>query len=160
MISLIGFMGAGKSAVGKKLSKRLGITLIETDKEIEKRHGSIDRIFSEMGEKHFRKLESQIIRKIPANCIISAGGGAVLDKSNVAVLRRNLVIWLRASPKEIWKRTKGKRPLLKGKFSNISKLLRKREKLYFNASDVIIDTDGRTAKSVADGIAKIIGLIV
>ena len=113
MISLIGFMGAGKSAVGEKLAKRLGIKLVETDMEIEKLHGSIDRIFSEMGEKHFRKLESQIIRKMHANCIVSAGGGAVLDKSNVAVLRRNLVVWLRASPRRYGDAPKGNAPFSK-----------------------------------------------
>lgn len=156
MISLIGFMGTGKSAVGKRLAKKLRLKLVETDKEVEKRHGSIDKIFSRMGEMGFRKLESSVIERIPKNCIVSTGGGAVLRKSNVAILRRNLVVWLRTSPGEIWKRTKGKRPLLKGKFSNVVKHYRRREKLYFNASDIIIDTDGKTTESIAEGIRKIV----
>lgn len=159
MITLIGFMGSGKSAVGKKLAKKLRLRLVETDNEIKKQYGSIDKIFSQMGEKKFRKMESSVIKRLPRNAVISTGGGAVLRKSNVAVIRGGFVVWLRASIREIWRRTKGRRPLLKGKYQNIVRLLRRREKLYFNASDIIIDTDGRSENEIAEGIAKIARVI-
>lgn len=159
MITLIGFMGSGKSAVGKKLAKKLRLRLVETDNEIKNQYGSIDKIFSEHGERHFRELESSVIKSLPRDAVISTGGGAVLRKSNVTVLRGGFVVWLRSSPREIWRRTKGRRPLLKGKYQNIVRLLRRREKLYFNASDIIIDTDGRSENEIAEGIAKIARVI-
>ena len=89
-IVLTGFMGAGKTAVGKELAHILGMKLIDVDTEIEKSEQiTINEIFSQFGEPRFREIETAMIKKIAAakNLIISTGGGAVLKQENMEILR-------------------------------------------------------------------------
>jgi shikimate kinase len=161
-IALIGFMGAGKSAVGKVLAEKLGKKLVEMDTAIVRKSGkSIPQIFSE-GEIAFRELEIDVVKKLASgrNQIISCGGGVVLNKINIDRLKiDSLIVWLTANPAIILKRTetdKSTRPLLKSdsKIADIRELLRFRKPYYERAADIKIDTSKLDVKTVADQIIK------
>ena len=117
-IVLTGFMGAGKSATGKILARKLNLEFIDTDSIIEERAGqSIKKIFSLQGETFFRSLEKKMIAGVAEKdgVVIAAGGGAILDPANRKNLKKNgTIIFLMVSPGEIRKRVAGdaSRPLL------------------------------------------------
>ncbi|MGB9846123.1 MAG: shikimate kinase [Desulfotomaculales bacterium] len=159
-IVLIGFMGTGKTAVGRRLAGRLGREFVDTDAEIERVTGkSIPQIFARDGEKRFRSEERLVIQKFSRRegLVISTGGGAVLDLENVADLKRNgVLICLKADPEVIYQRVKGKkhRPLLlkKGNLKDqILKLLDER-KLSYDVADYTVDTSQRPPDRVVDEI--------
>src|SRR3990172_8926870 len=104
-ITLVGFMGTGKTTVGRILAARLGYKFVDVDEEVEREQGvSISHIFSELGESYFRLLERDVIRALSAKegHVISAGGGAVLDGRNVDDLRRGgPLVCLAATPDAI-----------------------------------------------------------
>jgi shikimate kinase len=147
-IVLIGFMGSGKSTIGKVLSQQLEMDWIDTDIFIENKMGmSIDQIFEKYGEEDFRNIECSVIEEISEtkNKIISCGGGSVLNKENISNLKKNgKIIWLQAEVEDIYKRLKEdqSRPILKGKMKKeyISELLQERESYYLEASDMSIHT--------------------
>lgn len=148
-IALIGFMGTGKSSVGRALAKRLGRKFIELDCLIEQNAGqSIPEIFQHHGEIGFRELEIQTVKVIAReeNVVIACGGGVVLNKINVDRLReRGVIIYLTASPATILKRTSRDRlarPLLnvEDPIMRIKELLKFRKPLYESAADVTINT--------------------
>ncbi len=97
-IVLIGYRGAGKSAVGEKLAARLGKEFVDADDLLEKREGRrIREIVESQGWQYFRALEKEILSEVAArdNLVIAPGGGAVLDMANVKALQKNgLIIWL------------------------------------------------------------------
>ena len=137
-IALIGFMGSGKSTVGRALSGLFGLAFAETDAMIEEAAGMpIPEIFSRFGEAHFRELESRCIAQAAAmsGTVISCGGGAVLRRENVDALRKNsLPVLLTASPATILARTQAdtSRPLLSGKktAADIEGLIAARQSAY------------------------------
>jgi shikimate kinase len=156
-VALIGFMGVGKSAVGKVLAERLGKKYIEVDSLIVKKAGkSIPQIFREEGETAFRELEIEAIKAIASgnNQIIDCGGGAVLNKINIDRLKQNaVIIWLTTSPEVILKRTAQDgdgRPLLKEKktASEIEALYSLRIPYYEHGADITIDTTELDVESV------------
>lgn len=159
---LTGFMGTGKTAVGRALSHILGMKLIDIDAEIEKASGkTIPDIFRESGEAGFRELETEIIRKHAAagGHIISTGGGAVLKEENMEALRKNGVIFcLSAEPGTILKRLSGNddRPLLNAddRLLKIIELMEHRKPFYEKAG-IMIDTEKKTPMQVAGEIAGI-----
>lgn len=164
-ISLIGFMGSGKTTVGRLLADRLKLNFIDIDKVIEERVGmKIWEIFDKYGEEYFRILESQVIKEVLSkayNAVIACGGGAVIREDNVNILRKNsIVVYLRISVDEAYKRLEdcSDRPLLKvdDKLGAISKLLRVRESLYLRAADKVVDVDGRTPEEIVDYIIKLL----
>jgi len=148
-IILTGFMGSGKTAVGKRLAKRLGYTFLDTDLLIEEKTGkSISDIFSKDGEDYFRDIETLILTELTGinDHVIATGGGIVTRKENIRRLRElGFIIWLKASPETIFKRvsTKTHRPLLKvdNPLEQIKRLMSQREQSYSEA-DLTIDTDG------------------
>lgn len=149
-IVLIGYRGAGKSAVGRRLAARLGRTLVSTDAEIVKRaHRSIPEIVAQDGWEYFRDLESDICRELANRdqLVIDTGGGAILQAHNVEVLKKNgTVFWLEASVGTITKRIGGdtQRPSLTGTKSfvdEIQDVLRERTPKYQAAADHVIRTD-------------------
>jgi shikimate kinase len=158
-IVLTGFMGAGKTAVGKELAHILGLKLVDVDTEIEKSEQiTINEIFSQFGEPRFREIETAMIRKIAAgkNLIISTGGGAVLKPENMDTLHENgVVVCLMASPETILKRTSTSddRPLLKveNPLQKINQLLTFRKPFYEKA-DIMIDTENKTPLQIAEEI--------
>lgn len=160
-IVLTGFMGTGKTEVGKELLRLTGFTLIDADEEIVKSQGMpITEIFRQFGEPYFRDIETKIIKEISKrkNAIISTGGGAVLKEENMSVLRENgIIICLFASPETIIKRTgnDNSRPLLQVEdpLKKIKELLDYRTPFYEKA-DVMIDTEGKSPFEIAEEILK------
>ena len=155
-ITLVGFMGTGKSTVGRILAKKLGYRFIDVDEEIEREQGvSISHIFSELGEPYFRQLERVLIKTLSLRegLVISAGGGAVVDESNIEAMKQGgTLVCLTASPDEIMKRVgkSNNRPLLQvpDPMAKIMELMSKREPFYRKA-DFMVDTTTMSAEEVA-----------
>ncbi len=146
-IVLTGFSGTGKSSIGKRLAAFLHKDFYDSDMEIERDMGmSIPDIFQEYGEKEFRLKEKEKIREIALrkNCVISTGGGVVLDHSNMEALAADgIIVCLTARPEIILKRVKRdeNRPLLQegDQYEKILRLMKEREEYYKNA-DIYCDT--------------------
>ena len=159
-IVLIGFMGTGKSIIGKKLSERLNLELIDTDCLVEKKMKmTIAKIFEKYGEEKFRHIEAGIIKEVSRkkNKVIACGGGACLRIENIENLRKaNKVILLQASASVILDRIKEdtNRPILKDKMtiSAIEEILEERKGSYHRAADIVIDTDNKTPLEIVDEI--------
>ena len=159
-IILTGFMGTGKSSVGKELSTIRNIGFIDTDEEITKRFGSINELFENHGEEYFRQCEREIIIQVAksAEVVIATGGGAVMDPDNVKVLEGSGEIFcLTANPEEVVHRLTssgevGVRPLLdvEDPYDAISKLLATREDIY--KQFVEFDTVGKSPSEIAHEI--------
>lgn len=160
-ITLCGFMGSGKTTVGKKLAGMLGYDFIDTDAEIEKCAGMpISEIFKKMGENCFRRMESDIIKKLSRfdNQVISVGGGAVINSENAHKLKSfSMLVFLDIDADTVLKRLSGDdtRPLLSGsdKYWKVTALLSQRRPIYIAVADMIIDGRG-DAKHVAEKIAE------
>jgi shikimate kinase len=160
-IVLTGFMGTGKTEVGRVLAQRLGYVLIDVDEEIEKEQKmKISDIFSRSGEPAFRDIESAMIRKLAqlGRAVISTGGGAVLRQENINSLRsKGVIVCLTASAETIFGRTKrsNDRPLLKvdDPLGKIKELLVFRQPCYKKA-DIAIDTEGKAPVEVAEEIIE------
>jgi shikimate kinase len=158
-IVLTGFMGTGKTAVGRELSRLLNMKLVDVDTEIEKyEQMTINEIFKQFGELRFREIETEMIRELSErkDVIISTGGGAVLRQENVDILRKEgIIVCLMATPETILKRTShsSHRPLLQVEdpFGKIKELLDFRRPFYEKA-DIMIDTDGKTPRQIAEEI--------
>ncbi|TET26383.1 MAG: shikimate kinase [Dehalococcoidia bacterium] len=159
-IALIGFMGVGKTAVGRVLARKLKRKFVELDSLIERRAGkSIPEIFREEGEVAFRKLEIEVTEAVSrnGNQVIAAGGGVVLNKINIDRLKEDsLIVYLTAPPKVILKRIEagGERPLLEvtNPTLTIQELLSFRKPFYERAADIKIDTSRLDIDSVVDEI--------
>ena len=160
-IVLVGFMGTGKSAVGKRLANRLGMTFVDMDTVIEERAGKpIPRIFAEEGEPRFRAMERELARELSgqSGLVIACGGGVVLNPDNVLDFNRSgLVVCLTATPEVIFERTSRarNRPLLEeqDRMRRIRELLEKRQALY-DAIPHQVDTSVIPADAVAQRIAE------
>jgi shikimate kinase len=155
-IALVGFMGTGKSTVGRHVAEELHFTFIDTDELIERAAGKpITRIFSEDGEPAFRQLESAVVHQLESRekCVIATGGGLIMNPTNLESLKRHaLVACLWASPDAIWQRTRHQthRPLLncEDPLAKIRSLLASREPFYRQA-DVLVNTEFRSIRDVA-----------
>jgi 3-dehydroquinate synthase len=161
-IVLIGFMGTGKSEVGKRLAGELGWSFEDTDLWIQKRAGrTIPEIFKQSGEAHFRKLERDVVAELAdrKSCVIATGGGVVMNPVNLRRLKRNgTLIGLDASPDAILSRTAGpSRPLLQHgrRMERIQKLLKARRP-YYRLSDHRIDTTHKTPEFVVKMVRDIV----
>lgn len=161
-IFLVGPMGAGKSAVGRHLARALHLDFVDSDDEIESRTGvDIPFIFEKEGEDGFRKREAAVIDDLSQRegVVLATGGGAVLLPENRNHLGgRGLVVYLYTSVDQQVSRTaKGReRPLLEGGNPRhiLEDLLETRDPLYREIADVVVDTDGRKVRSVADEIIE------
>ena len=160
-IALIGFMGAGKTAVGYALARKLNKQFVEIDSLIEKKAGkSISDIFQQEGEITFRELEIETTSEVSRgkNLIIACGGGIVLNKINIDRLRQEaIIVYLTASPWKIFERTKRsrtRRPLLEvaDPALTIRELMKFRKPCYERASDIQINTSKLDIDSVAEQI--------
>ena len=142
---LAGFMGTGKSALGRQLAKRWRRRFYDTDELVEKLAGvSIADIFAEHGEEHFRALERQVVESLlPVNgAVIACGGGLVVPPGMGELVRsKGIVVTLFASVDTILRRTAGnsRRPLLKGDDpeAKIRDLMKKREQAYMTPDEVL-----------------------
>lgn len=163
-IILIGFMGCGKTTIGRILSKRIGVKFLDTDYQIEKRvMMKIGDIFGKLGEEYFRKIESDIIRTISKNFsgVISTGGGSVLNKSNVKNLKSTgKLIYLKSSAENILynlKRSTKVRPMLKQNLNinYIQKFIKARNEIYTKVKDFEINVDDLSIDQVINSIIKL-----
>jgi shikimate kinase len=158
-IYLVGFMGTGKTVVGKLLAERLDKEFIEMDEVVQERQGKeIVDIFAQEGEGVFRKLESELLRELSTACdlVISCGGGLICNEDNLELLKKSGTVFsLMASAATVYERTKKytHRPLL-----NVDKPLDKIEKLlaarapYYSQAHHSIDTDAISPDEAADKI--------
>ena len=159
-IALIGFMGTGKTSVGRLVAEQLHYDYVDTDEVIQTNTGrSITDIFTKDGEPAFRALEEKVVGELASrtNTVISTGGGLPVNPENLASLKHHaLVVCLWSSPEKIWERVRyqSHRPLLHDADpqQKIRDLLAAREPFYKQA-DVLINTDLRSAREVAQQIA-------
>lgn len=165
-VAIFGFMGVGKSSVGRRVAEALGMEFVDLDETIVADAGmEIPSIFRERGEKGFRELEKEATRMIAARdgVVIACGGGTVLDEDNLEALRRNSkMILLTADPETILRRVEADgdtRPLLSAeeKVKPIARLLGQRMPRYLEASDKVVDTSGKTQAQVAREIIEYLG---
>ncbi len=160
-VFLVGPMGAGKTTIGKLLADDLHLEFIDVDREIEARAGvDIPWIFDREGEAGFRLRETAVLSELSRvdRALISTGGGAVLVPENRKVMSSTgIVVYLHTSVDEQARRTSRdrKRPLLQNDDPAriLADLMAMREPLYREVADIIVDTDGRSPKSVAQDIA-------
>lgn len=155
-IILIGFMGTGKTSVGRKAAHILKMDFIDTDLLIEKSLGmTIPEIFSGFGENFFREKEGQIAREVANknNTVAATGGGIVLNPMNIKVLGgTGTIVWLNAPPELIYERIKSdtNRPLSYNKsIEDIKDIYSKRYHLYEKYCDFCIDISGKSIETIA-----------
>lgn len=162
-IYLVGFMGTGKSTVGKALAKVLNKEFKDLDELIEEREKiKIVEIFEQFGEQYFREVETAVVREISEkeNLVIATGGGVVVNEENFSLLKKSgTLITLVASPEAIYERIKDstERPLLnvENPLDTIKRMLFERA-YYYIKSDFIVDT---TEREIDDIISEICELI-
>ena len=158
-LALIGFMGAGKTSVGRLVADQLRLDYLDTDELIQSRTGrTINDIFAKDGEPAFRALEHQVTEELATRerTLIATGGGLPTRPENLDSLKKHaLVVCLWASPEKIWERVKNQthRPLLHGPEpqKKIRDLLAAREQ-YYRQADVLINTDIRSVREVAQQV--------
>lgn len=168
-VVLIGFMGAGKSSVGRALSEQLGWAFEDLDECIERREQrKIAEIFRESGEAGFRKAEHAALKDLLANIksgeekIVALGGGAFSQEKNARVLGADgaMTVFLDAEPHELWKRCRGQedveRPLL-GSLESFCELYAARRPYYLKAR-VRQETAGKTIVQIAAELVEVLGL--
>jgi shikimate kinase len=160
-ILLIGFMGSGKSTVGRALAERVHRPFVDLDEAVVVQAGkSIASIFADDGEEAFRARERSALMslsRLPSS-VVACGGGVVLSEENRALLRRSgTVVYLRVSAEEALARIGdlSGRPLLVGGGAALAPaLLASRETLYEASADVVVSTDGRTILDVVEDVAR------
>jgi shikimate kinase len=151
-------MGAGKTTVGRLLADAWGVTLRDTDQDVEAAEGrSVSDIFVDSGEGYFREREHDAVLRALAehDGVLALGGGAVLDPRTREALAPHRVVFLRVGLSDAVKRVGlgHGRPLLLGNVrSRVKALLDERLPIYLSVADVVVDTDGRTAAEVADDV--------
>ena len=170
-IILIGYMGAGKTTVGRALSKELGIPFYDLDWYIEsRRHKTVSEIFAEQGEDTFRKIEHNMLHEVAEfeNVIISCGGGTPCFFDNIDYMnQQGQVVYLKATPEVLYQHLmmgKGERPLLKGKSKEelmtfIREQLEKREPFYEKAQytlDVSVMDNNDKIKTTIENLKSLL----
>ncbi|MFA5527060.1 MAG: shikimate kinase [Peptostreptococcales bacterium] len=171
-IFMIGYMGSGKTTVGKELAQLTGFDFIDTDKKIEeKTNMKISTIFEKAGENYFRDLETILLKEIREedHAIVSCGGGIILRDENIRIMKEmGKVIFLKGSVKTLLDRIRydKTRPLLTAMFYNDmeeSELneyeifeieLNRRMAAYLKAADIVINVDGKTPDEIAEEILQ------
>ncbi|NOR67460.1 MAG: shikimate kinase AroK [Woeseiaceae bacterium] len=159
---LIGPMGAGKSAVGRQLARMLHLNFMDSDDEIESRTGvDISFIFEKEGEEGFRKREGKVIDELSKidGLVLATGGGVVVDPQNRSNLgARGFVVYLYTTVEQQLVRTrKGRdRPLLENgdRRQILEDLMTERDAMYREIADLVVETDGRKVKAVANEILE------
>jgi shikimate kinase len=161
-VALVGYMGCGKSTVGRMLARSLGWSLVDLDRDIRRREGrSIPEIFSESGEAHFREVEHQVLadaldrKNGEAELVIACGGGVVLDPRNRELLREAKTVFLHEDLEALYERTRGKgRPLAAGGYGVFEQRYQERLPLYREVSGLRIHVGNRPARKVAREIER------
>lgn len=162
-IVLIGFMGSGKTTVGKSLEEKTDMVFVDTDELIEAYEGcKISEIFADKGETYFRGLENETLKNLLTstdNKVISTGGGIITNQANIPLLKQlGKVFYLRIKPETVVERLEGDktRPLLIGedKLVKVEQLMTDRKELYEMAADTTIDADYLLVNEIVDIILE------
>lgn len=162
-IILIGFMGCGKSSIGIRLSYRLRMTVLDTDKLIERQNRmSVSEIFDRFGEEEFRGMETKCLERLlqePEAQIIAVGGGLPLRERNRELLRQlGTIVYLRVTPATVCQRLSGDatRPLLQGADpeGKVRRLMAERAGIYESAADFAVDVDGKEMDEIRDELLE------
>jgi shikimate kinase len=154
-VVVIGPMGAGKSSVGKRVAKALGVPFTDTDRVIVREHGPIPGIFADRGEPAFRALEAQAVRAaLATGGVIAVGGGAVTHAETRRVLRGARIVLLTVSPEAVADRIAGSdRPLLaNGGIDAWQTIMDERAATYAELAHVVVDTSRRPMSRVVDEV--------
>lgn len=164
-VIMIGFMGAGKTTVGKALAEKQKVPFLDTDQLIEEKAGmTISRIFEIQGEEAFRKMETSVLEdllKRNDQTVISVGGGLPLRDENRELLRKlGTVVYLQVKPETVLERLKG------GPYQThaagrrcrrtVRSLLEYRTPLYQKAADLVVDVDDKTVSGIAEKIIELL----
>ncbi len=148
--------GSGKTTVGEILSRDLSVPLVDTDDEIVKAHGEINKIFADFGEQYFRDLETEECKKLSLkDAVISTGGGTLIREENREILKATgKIVYLRTKVETIEKRLSGDdtRPLLKT--GSVQDLFSRRRGIYEGAADITVDTDDLSPEEIARRIEE------
>ncbi|MBN1901790.1 shikimate kinase [Candidatus Sumerlaeota bacterium] len=162
-IILVGFMGTGKTVVGKELAQALDFKYIDTDLMIEaEAKMTIPEIFKNLGEDAFRKMETEALKRVShlKKYVVATGGGIVMKNENIDLMKKTgMVICLTATPEIIYNRTRenSDRPLLQtpDPMKKIISLLKFRESQYQIAADFTIDTSNLAVKTIVETIISL-----
>lgn len=167
---LVGYMGCGKSSVGKRVAEESGAMFLDTDAWIEEKEQiSISQIFATKGEAYFRDLETQCLQELlldaqkDSSCkkLISVGGGLPVREENRKLLQKlGVVIYLKATPETIYQRLKGDttRPLLQGEnpLQKIKDMMLQRESKYMDAANYVVSVETKGIEEVVEEIKDIL----
>ena len=167
-IVLIGFMGAGKSTVSREIARTTGREEIDLDSYIVEKEGcTINEMFEKHGEEYFRTLETKYLKEVSGRegIILSCGGGTVIKRENVDIIKENgVLVLLSAKPETIYERVKNStdRPILNGNMNIefITELMNKRKDVYLSVADLIIETDGKIISTICKEIMEKYSTIV
>lgn len=163
-IFLVGLMGAGKTSVGRMLAKRAHRDFYDSDVEIERTTGvRIPVIFDIEGESGFRNREEKMIEALTSkkSIVLATGGGAILSPANRNCLKqRGRVIYLRATPEDLWRRTRRdrNRPLLQtaNPLEKLKELHAQRDPLYSEVADLVVDTGAQSVGTLTSYIQQLL----
>ena len=168
-ISLTGFMGCGKSSVGRRLSELLSCSFVDLDSVIEEREGrTIPEIFTSDGETAFRQMEKKalehfLVMQETRQCVLALGGGTVMTPECAEIVQKNtLCIYLRASVDTLVSNLSDEsegRPMLKSDSSlreRIEELMNLRSAVYEKTAHIIVDTDGKSMEAITDEIRHLL----
>lgn len=158
-VYLIGYMGCGKSAIGKRLSYLMRLPLYDMDHEIERRMGmTIPEIFEKYGEEYFRELETDFLRSFRDEfCIIATGGGVPMRAVNREIMKKTgLVFFLNAPFRDIWRRIASdkNRPVVqRSTRKELEDLYKERLPNYLSATHIKVETSRRSLRDITNYIA-------
>jgi len=161
-IILIGFMGAGKTYIGKRMALYLKMDFVDCDQLIEKAERmTVNKIFEEQGERYFRKVETQILKRVlkKRSVVIATGGGVVIKKENRLLMKQSgVVVWIQAGLQQILDRLKHdrKRPLLRpaSRIQEIKRLMKHREDHYRKTAHFRCRNTGGDVRRLVWGLSK------
>lgn len=159
VLVLVGPMGVGKTTVGKKLAKALGLPFVDTDSIVVEQHGAIADIFAAQGEQVFRGFEEDAVAQaISGPAVVATGGGAVLSELTRARLANTTVIYLSTDGKHIASRLRaGNRPLVKNGVEDWRRIYKERKPIYTQVADITVDTSGQSLSTTISEIRKELG---
>lgn len=146
-VYLCGFMGCGKSHIGRLLARRLDRRFVDLDSYIEEKEGKpISRIFADEGEPYFREAEARYIREMPENCIVATGGGAVINPNTAeAAAKTGTIVFLDAGFELCYRRIENdsRRPLVMSNTKEqLSELYQTRRAVYRKRATLVVDANG------------------
>lgn len=161
-VALVGYMGCGKSTVGRVLARSLGWRIVDLDRDVRRREGrSIPQIFSEFGEAYFRDVEHEALAEAldretgEVGRVIACGGGVVVDPRNRALLRETDTVFLHENIESLYERTRSKgRPLATGGFEEFERRYQERLPFYREVAGLRLHVGNRPASKVAREIER------